>query len=226
MNLVSWRSWEVVLFSVELCMHWLCDLRQAVSFFKLQFLPLKDGNLVMCVMWRGFPVGSVVKSLPVNAGDMGSIPGLGRSPREGNVDLTPVFLPGKSHGQRSLAGLQSMGSQRVGQDVLFSIFHRWENRQSGQVTAQSHTAKPRPEFRSIWISGLHFSSLHFFPWKILSTTGYKTVGQILYNINGWQICSLLFWNLFFWWDNSICEYENKLMHYRMWYKSKDSSVKS
>jgi len=26
---------------------------------------------------------------------------------------TPVFLPGKSHGQRSLVGLQSMGSQRV-----------------------------------------------------------------------------------------------------------------
>ena len=51
----------------------------------------------------------MVKSLPVNAGDTGSIPGLGRSPREGNVDLTPVFLPGKSHGQRSLAGLQSMG---------------------------------------------------------------------------------------------------------------------
>ena len=26
---------------------------------------------------------------------------------------TPVFLPGKSHGQRSLAGLQSMGSQSI-----------------------------------------------------------------------------------------------------------------
>ena len=31
---------------------------------------------------------------------------------------TPVFLPGKSHGQRSLAGYsQSMGSQRVGPDL-------------------------------------------------------------------------------------------------------------
>ena len=27
---------------------------------------------------------------------------------------TPVFLAGESHGQRSLAGLQSTGSQRVG----------------------------------------------------------------------------------------------------------------
>ena len=32
----------------------------------------------------GFPSGSVVKNPPANAGDMGLIPGLGRSPREGN----------------------------------------------------------------------------------------------------------------------------------------------
>ena len=32
----------------------------------------------------GFPGGSVLKNLPANAGEVGSIPGLGRSPREGN----------------------------------------------------------------------------------------------------------------------------------------------
>ena len=32
----------------------------------------------------GFPGGSVVKNPPVNAGDVGSITGLGRSPGEGN----------------------------------------------------------------------------------------------------------------------------------------------
>ena len=32
----------------------------------------------------GFPGGSVVKNLPANTGDPGSIPGSGRSPREGN----------------------------------------------------------------------------------------------------------------------------------------------
>ena len=32
----------------------------------------------------GFPGDSVVKNLPANAGDVGSIPVLGRSPREGN----------------------------------------------------------------------------------------------------------------------------------------------
>ena len=44
----------------------------------------------------------MVKNLPANAGDTGLIPGLERSPGEGNSNLTPVFLPGKSHGQRSL----------------------------------------------------------------------------------------------------------------------------
>ena len=33
---------------------------------------------------RGFPGGSVVKDLLADAGDMGSISGSGRSPREGN----------------------------------------------------------------------------------------------------------------------------------------------
>ena len=35
---------------------------------------------------------------------MGLIPGLGRSPGEGNGNPTPVFLPGKFHGQGSLVG--------------------------------------------------------------------------------------------------------------------------
>ena len=34
--------------------------------------------------WRGFPSGSDSKASVCNAGDQGSIPGLGRSPGEGN----------------------------------------------------------------------------------------------------------------------------------------------
>ena len=41
-----------------------------------------------------------------DSGDMGSIPGPGRSPGEGNS--TPVFLPGESHAQRSLVGHRSL----------------------------------------------------------------------------------------------------------------------
>ena len=41
----------------------------------------------------GFTVGSVVKNSPVNAGDVGSIPGKGRSPGEGNGNLLQFSLP-------------------------------------------------------------------------------------------------------------------------------------
>ena len=54
----------------------------------------------------------MVKNLLANAGgvrDMGSIPGLGRSPGVGSGQPTPVFLPGESHGQRSLAGYSPWG---------------------------------------------------------------------------------------------------------------------
>ena len=44
-----------------------------------------------------------------NAGDMGSIPGLGRIPWRRTYQPTPVFLPGKFHGQRSLVGNSPWG---------------------------------------------------------------------------------------------------------------------
>jgi len=52
----------------------------------------------------GFPGGSLVKNLPANAGDMGSIPGLGRSCGEGNGNPLQYSWLRKSQGQRSLQG--------------------------------------------------------------------------------------------------------------------------
>ena len=59
----------------------------------------------------------MVKNPLADAGDLGLIAGLGRSPGGENGNPTPVVLPGKSPGQRSLAGLQSVGSQRIGHDL-------------------------------------------------------------------------------------------------------------
>ena len=58
----------------------------------------------------GFPHSSVSKESAYNAEDLGLIPGLGRSPEEGNWQSTSVSLPGKYHGQEP-GGLQPMGSQ-------------------------------------------------------------------------------------------------------------------
>ena len=49
-------------------------------------------------------MAQIVKHMPVMQETLGSIPGSGRSPGEGNGKPTPVFLPGKSHGQRRLVG--------------------------------------------------------------------------------------------------------------------------
>ena len=45
-------------------------------------------------MSKGFLGGSVVKNTPVNAEDVGLIPGLGRSPRTGNGNPLQYSCPG------------------------------------------------------------------------------------------------------------------------------------
>ena len=58
-----------------------------------------------------------VNNLSATAGDTGSILGLGKSPGERKWQPTPVFLPGKTHGQRSLAGYSSWDHKRVRHDL-------------------------------------------------------------------------------------------------------------
>ena len=58
----------------------------------------------------------MVKNLPANAGDVrnvGSIPGLGRFSCSRKWQPFPVFLPGKSHGQRSLEGYSPWGHKQL-----------------------------------------------------------------------------------------------------------------
>ena len=91
-----------------------------------QYLKWLAGHWVLFITWHiscpihplllltsryslGFPGGAVVKNPPANAGDTRpTMPGWGRSPRK-KWWPTPVFLPGKSHGQRSLVGYSPWG---------------------------------------------------------------------------------------------------------------------
>ena len=60
-------------------------------------------------------LGSVVKNLPATARDtedMSLSPGSGRSPGGGNGNLLHYFLPGESHGQRSLVGYSPRGHKK------------------------------------------------------------------------------------------------------------------
>ena len=60
----------------------------------------------------GFPGGSVLKNLPANTGHARRHkldPWVGKIPWRRKWQPTPVFLPGGSHGQRSLAGHSPQG---------------------------------------------------------------------------------------------------------------------
>ena len=50
---------------------------------------------------RSFLSGSVVKNLPANTGDMGSIPGLGRSPGKGNGNSLQYSCLGNAMDRRT-----------------------------------------------------------------------------------------------------------------------------
>ena len=58
----------------------------------------------------------MVKNPPANAGDVrgvGSIPGVRKIPLRRAWDPTQVFLPGESHGQRSLEGYSPWGGKEL-----------------------------------------------------------------------------------------------------------------
>ena len=77
-----------------------------MSTFKIYCL----SNFQICItilLTMGFPGDTVVKNPPVGAGDgkrTGLVPGLGKFPWSRKWQLTPVFWPGKLHGQGSLGG--------------------------------------------------------------------------------------------------------------------------
>ena len=59
----------------------------------------------------GFSGGSVLKNLLVKAGEVGSIPGLGRYPGEGNGNPLQYSCLGNSMNREVRWAIQSMGSQ-------------------------------------------------------------------------------------------------------------------
>ena len=68
-----------------------------------------------CLCYRqcwGFPAGSSGKESPANAGEPWKTrldPQIGKILWRRKMQPTPVFLPGQSHGQRSLVGYSSRG---------------------------------------------------------------------------------------------------------------------
>ena len=67
-----------------------------------------NNMLILLQLMMQVPPRSVGKESTCNAGEWGSIPGLGRSPRA-KWQPTPIFLLEGSHGQGNLVGSSSWG---------------------------------------------------------------------------------------------------------------------
>ena len=76
---------------------------------------------VIVSAFEGFPGGSDVKESACHAGDLGLIPGSGRSP--GEWDTTPAFLPGEFHRRRSLVGYSPGGHKELDMTELTEHAH-------------------------------------------------------------------------------------------------------
>ena len=108
----------------------------------------------------------MVKSPPANTGDakdMGSVSGLGRSPGVKNGQPTPVFLPGKSHGQWSLVGYSPWGHKRARHGLAHSththITRNRERRPSADSEDVMRTSGSLKKKDSIFCSYLFHSDL-------------------------------------------------------------------
>ena len=93
---------------------------------------------------------SVVKNLPANAADMGSIPGSGRSPLVGNGNSFQHSCLEKFHGQRSLTCCSPCGLKQS--DVTEPLSRDTEGTESPRIKAPPQ-GKPASSDRSTWEVG-------------------------------------------------------------------------
>ena len=89
-----------------------------------------------------FQGGAVIKDPPDNAGDPGSIDRwVGKIPWRRKWQPTPVFLPGESHGQRSLVGYSPWGGKEL--DMTEQLTHHTDTHTQTHRHTDTHTFELR-----------------------------------------------------------------------------------
>ena len=87
----------------------MCYSREIILRSKLVKGNLPNNFFPPTISKRDFPGGSDGKESACNAGDLGSIPGLGQSPGGGHGNPLQYSCLENPHGQRSLAGCSPWG---------------------------------------------------------------------------------------------------------------------
>ena len=93
-------------------------MQETLIQFLVRKIPWRQNRLPTPV-FLGFPGGSAGKESACNVGDLGLIPGLGRSLWEGNWLPTPVFWPGEFHELYSPQGCKESDTTELS---LFTSF--------------------------------------------------------------------------------------------------------
>ena len=103
------------------------------------------GEMVPSPRRRGFPVAQVVKNLPAIQGTQkqGFNPWVGKVPWKSKWQPTPVFLPGKSCGQKSLPGYSPQTCKEL---------HMAEHACTGRRQVWTQPQRVDSAFVSVWLS--------------------------------------------------------------------------
>ena len=133
-KLHSWRVYESCLDLVVVSFHWTQSKGMVI---------VREAHLS-----SGFPGGSDGKESTCNAGDLGLIPGLGRSPGEANGNPLQYSCLENVHGQRSLVGCSPWGCKESDTTECLSISTQ---AQSDLYSRHTH-------------SYFHFRKSLIFPW--------------------------------------------------------------
>ena len=112
----------------------------------------------------GLPQWLSGKESACSASDLCSIPGLGRSPAEGYG--IPVFLPRKSHRQRSPAGYSPLGHNELDttEELCMHACTPWNNDSVGSSEQSLSALSP---YSSAWMTGFchpHYLSAQSSCW--------------------------------------------------------------
>ena len=126
-----------------------------------------------------FPCVSDSKESAHNAGGQSSIPGLGKSLWGRKWQPTPVCLPGKSHGQRSLAGYSPWGCKEL--DMTEQLTHTLGS-------AHTHTWEEIPQMCEYKKAGITESHFRYCPLHWIS---FSTVSPRILNIQSLDLESYI-----------------------------------
>ena len=107
-QLLDMKIHEVTIISMY---YYFCNVYRCII-YKTNSTRGWKGTLQNCKC-RGFPSSSDDKASACNAGDPGSIPGLGRSPGEGNDNPLQYSCLENPHGQQSLVGYSPWGPKQL-----------------------------------------------------------------------------------------------------------------